>query len=123
LPGRVAPGLDRSRGQAPDLATLRALYIKRRRTLYEHQQFALDTLGKVRFDSTADAPRVLDALCDIVRTGIDGEKLLAEARVVLYERRYVIPGPRRVGWLAQLALSKVEREVSGAIERIIPATQ
>jgi TnpA family transposase len=110
-------------GQAPDLATLRALYIKRRRTLYEHQQFALDALGRTRFDSTADAPRILDTLCDIVRTGIDGEKLLAETRVVLYERRYVIPGPRRVGWLAQLALSKVEREVSAEIERIIPAAQ
>ena len=32
-------------GPAPEIATLRAIYGKRRRTLYEHQQFALDAVG------------------------------------------------------------------------------
>jgi hypothetical protein len=48
----------------------------------DHQQFALDTLGMTRFDFTADAPRVLDTLCDEVRTGVDGDKLLAQVRVI-----------------------------------------
>jgi hypothetical protein len=61
----------------------------------------------------------LDALCDEVRAGVDGDKLLAQVRVILYERRYVIPAPRTVGELAKHAREKVEHEVSGAIERTI----
>ncbi len=111
-------------GAPPEIATLRALYLQRRRTLYEHQQFALDTLGMARFDFTADAPRVLAALCNEVRAGVDSDKLLAQVRVILYERRYVIPAPRTVGELAKRARETVEHEVSGAIERTIsPATR
>jgi hypothetical protein len=33
-----------------------------------------------RFDLGADAPRLLDVLCDGVRAGIDGDKLLAQIR-------------------------------------------
>ena len=50
-----------------------------------------------RFEITADAFRVLDALCDEVRAGVDGDKLLAQVRIILCERRYVIPEPRTVG--------------------------
>ena len=107
-------------GAPPEIATLRAIYGKRRQTLFDHQQFALDTLGMTRFEITADAPRVLDALCDEVRAGVDGDKLLAQVRVILYERRYVIPAPRTVGELAKRARQTVEHEVSVAIERAIP---
>ena len=107
-------------GVPPEIATLRAIYAQRRRTLYEHQQFARDTLGMTRFDFAADAPRVMDALCDEVRAGVDAEKLLTETRVILYERRFVIPAPRTVGELAKRARETVEREVGGAIERAIP---
>ena len=72
-----------------------------------------------RFEITADVPPVLDALCDEVRAGVDGDRLLAQTRVILYERRYVIPAPRTVGELAKRAREKVEHEVSGAIERTI----
>ena len=67
-------------GPSPDIATLRAIYVKRPRTLYQHQQFALDTLGMMRFDFTADAPRVMTALCDEVRAGVERDKLLAQVR-------------------------------------------
>ena len=107
-------------GAPPEIATLRAIYGQRRQTLFDHQQFALDTLGMTRFEITADAPRVLDAVCDEVRAGVDGDKLLAQARVILYERRYVIPAPRTVGELAKRARQTVEHEVSVAIERTIP---
>ena len=107
-------------GPAPVIATLRAIYGQRRRTLYEHQQFALDSVGMTRFDLTADAPRVLDALYDQVRAGVDRDNLLAQTRVILYERRYVIPAPRTVGELAKLARQQVEHEISVAIEGTIP---
>ena len=107
-------------GPAPEIATLRAIYGQRRRTLYEHQQFALDTVGMTRFELTADAPRVLDALCDQVRAGVDRDNLLAQTRVILYERRYVIPAPRTVGELAKRARQRVAHQISVAIERTIP---
>src|SRR5271154_2653176 len=37
---------------APTIATLRALYLKRRRTLYEHQLWAIEFLGMIRFEAT-----------------------------------------------------------------------
>jgi hypothetical protein len=74
-----------------------------------------------RFDLAADAPRVLGTLCDEVPAGVVGDGLLAEARVIFYERRYVIPAPRIVGELAKRARETVEHEVSAAIERTIPA--
>jgi hypothetical protein len=40
-------------GSPPEIATLRAIYGQRRQTLYDHRQFALDTLGMTRFDLTA----------------------------------------------------------------------
>jgi hypothetical protein len=109
-----------NRWRPPEIATLRAIYGQRRQPLYNHQQFALDTLGMTRFEIIADAPRVLDALCDEVRAGVDGDKLLAQVRVILYERRYVIPAPRTAGELAKRARQTVEHEVSVAIERTIP---
>ena len=108
-------------GSSPDLATLRAFYSKAPRVLYRHQQIALDVLGLVRFEAEADTPRVLDAICDIVRAGIDADRLLTETRVILYERHFVLPAPRAVGELAKTARETVERDVAVAIERAIPA--
>ena len=111
-------------GSPPDLATLRAFYSNAPRVLYRHQQSALDVLGLIRFDATSDSPRVLEALCDKVRAGIDADKLLAETRIILYERRYVLPAARAVGELAKLARETVERDIGGAIDRAIsPATR
>ncbi len=105
-------------GSTPDLATLRAFYSSAPRVLHRHQQIALDVLGLIRFDATADSPGVPEALCDTVRADVDADQLLSETRVILYERRYVIPASRTLGDLAQLARSTVEREIS-AIERTI----
>jgi hypothetical protein len=106
-------------GVAPDLATLRGFYSDAPRVLHRHQQIALDALGLIRFDAKSDSPRVLQALCDKVRAGVDAAQLLSETRVILYERRYVLPGSRTLGDLAQLARSTVEREISAAIEKTI----
>jgi Domain of unknown function (DUF4158) len=44
---------------APTIATLRALYMKRRRTLYEHQRWAMEFLGMIRFEPTKAMTRWL----------------------------------------------------------------
>lgn len=61
----------------------------------------------------------MTALCDEVRAGVERDKLLAQVRVILYERRYVIPAPRTVGELAKRARETVEHEIGSAIERAI----
>jgi hypothetical protein len=68
-------------------------------------------------------PRVLEALCDEVRAGVDGDKLLAHVRLILYERRYVISAPRTVGEPAKRGLQKGEHEVIVAIEQTIRRLQ
>ncbi len=90
-----------------------------RPTLFEHQVWAIEFLGFVRFEMT-DAPKILPSLCDVVQAGIDGDALLASARRLLYEHRFVIPATRRLGSLVQLAVQSVEQEVLAEIEWRIP---
>ena len=59
---------------SPDLATLRGLYSRRRRTLYEHQAWAIEFLGMTRFEVT-DTDRVVAALTGLVRAGLSGDPL------------------------------------------------
>lgn len=105
---------------APTIATFRALYLKRRRTLYEHQRWAMDFLGMIRFDPT-DTDRLLPSLCDVVRAGVSGNHLLTATRKLLYEHRFVIPGTRRLSNLMQSAVLSVEHGMLSTIERSIPA--
>jgi TnpA family transposase len=104
---------------APTIATLRALYLKRRRTLYEHQRWAMEFLGMIRFEPT-DTDRLLPSLCDVVRAGVSGDHLLTATRKLLYENRFVIPGTRRLSNLMQAAVSSVEQNTLSKIERSIP---
>jgi len=104
---------------APTLATLRALYLKRRRTLYEHQRWAMEFLGMIRFEAT-DTIRLLPSLCDVVRAGVSGDHLVTATRKLLYENRFVIPGNRRLSILVQAAVSSVEHDTLSRIERSIP---
>ena len=106
---------------APTIATLRALYLKRRRTLYEHQRWAMDFLGLIRFEAT-DVAKVVGPACDLVRAGIMGDHLLTAVRKLLYERRFVIPGARRLSTVAQAAISRVEHDSVALIEREIPVS-
>ena len=104
---------------APTIATLRALYLKRRRTLYEHQRWAIELLGMRRFDAAATST-VLASLCDVVRAGVSGDHLISATRKLLYEHRVVIPGTRRLAKLMQAAVSSVEHAEHGRIAATIP---
>ena len=104
---------------APTIATLRALYLKRRRTLYEHQRWAMEFLGMIRFEPM-DTDKLLPTLCDVVRAGVTGDHLLTATRKLLYENRFVIPGTRRLSNLMQAGVSRVEHDALAAIERTIP---
>jgi len=105
--------------EAPTIATLRALYLRRRRTLYEHQRWAMEFLGMIRFEITY-TDKLLPSLCDVVRAGISGDHLLTATRKLLYENRFVIPGTRRLSNLMHAAVSSVEHDALTAIERAVP---
>lgn len=104
---------------APTIATLRALYMKRRRTPYEHQHWAMEFLGVIRFEPT-DTDKLLPSLCDVVRSAVSGDHLLTATRKLLYENRFVIPGTRRLSNLMQSAVSRVEHDALSLIECRIP---
>ncbi len=121
---RVPPDLLKHLGEqlevpAPTIATLRALYLKRRRTLYEHQRWAMEFLGMIRFEAT-DTIRLLPSLCDVVRAGVSGDHLVTATRKLLYENRFVIPGSRRLSNLVQTTVASVEHETLRRIELSIP---
>ena len=104
---------------APTIATLRALYLRRRRTLYEHQRWAIEFLGLVRFEST-DLVQFQQPIGDLVRAGLSGDHLHTAIRKLLFEGHYVVPGPRRVAAVAVMAVSHVEADCVARIERDIP---
>ena len=105
---------------APNIATLRALYKRRRATLFEHQAWAIEQQGMTRFEQS-DAAKVLIPLGDLVRAGRSIDQLQMEARELLYERRWVIPGPRSVAALVRMAIQQVESKAMAEIEHDIPA--
>ena len=104
---------------APDIGTVRAIYRRRRATLFEHQTWAIAYLGMRRFQPRHQTA-LMDPLTDIVRAGLSGDHLRSATRRLLYEHRIIIPGQRRLGDLIREATSKVERETLQSIEREIP---
>jgi hypothetical protein len=89
----VPPALWRHLGEqlgvaAPDLASLRSMY-QRRRTLFEHQEVACETLG---FHWLSEAQR--RALVRVLRGELtrtsDRQRLLQFARRWLYEHRLIV---------------------------------
>ena len=111
---------DRLEVPAPTIATLRALYLRRRRTLYEHQRWAIEFLGLIRFEST-DLCKFHKPIGDWVRAGLSGDHLHTAIRKLLFESHFVVPGPRRVAAVAVMVVSQVESECVARIERDIPA--
>ena len=106
---------------SPDLATLRGLYQRRRRTLFEHQAWAIEFLGLRRFEAT-DTGAFMRPLMALVRAGAVGDQLFAATRRALHEQRFVIPGPQRVASLARSAVAATEQDAYAAIEREVPVS-
>ena len=87
---------------APDIATLRAMYA-RRRTLYEHQQLARTATSFVELTDAAE--RVLNGqLRREAEVLFTVERLIESAQLWLYTHQYLIPGHRRLRKLARSAI-------------------
>ena len=116
--GMVPPTLWQHLGQqfevpAPDLASLRAMY-RRRRTLFEHQELACETLG---FHWLAEPQR--RALMRVLREELartrDRARLLQFARGWLYEHRLIVPRERELRMMIAKAIRAHEEQLARTI--------
>jgi hypothetical protein len=121
----VPPALWRHLGtqfviEAPDLASLRTMY-RRRRTLFEHQDLACAVLG---FHSITEAQRralVRAINAELSRTS-DRARLLQFARRWLYDHKPIIPRERELrAYIAKAIRHHEATLVSEIIEAIDPA--
>jgi len=110
----VPPALWQHLGQqfdvtAPDLASLRAMY-RRRRTLFEHQELACETLG---FHWLAEPQRraLMRVLCEALARTRDRARLLQFARGWLYEHRLIVPRERELRTMIAKAIRAHEGQL------------
>ena len=99
---------------AVSIASLRTLYA-RRQTLYEHQAWARTYLGLQDLDA-AGVDQLQKVLAISALEAAHPDDLAETARMWLYERRIVIPGPRRLADLAREAFDTTEAAMAAAIE-------
>lgn len=105
---------DAFQSAAVTIASLRSLYA-RRQTLYEHQAWARTYLGIQDLDET-NADQLQTVLAVAAREAAHPDDLADTARMWLYERRIVIPGPRRVADWARVAFDATEADMAATIE-------
>jgi hypothetical protein len=112
--------LDHAGGQlgsgegTPLIASIRALY-RRRRTLFDHQQFALDVLGFRHLHEHAE-PGLTASVRHAAADTFEVEALAASARTWLFEHRYLILPSRRLRQLAVAARRHHEAILLGRVE-------
>ncbi len=99
---------------AVSIASLRSLYA-RRQTLYEHQAWACTYLGLQDLDA-AGVDQLQKVLAISALEAAHPDDLAETARMWLYERRIVIPGPRRLADLAREAFDATEAAMAATIE-------
>jgi TnpA family transposase len=99
---------------AVSIASLRSLYA-RRQTLYEHQAWARTYLGLQDLDA-AGVDQLQKVLAISALEAAHPDDLAETARMWLYERRIVIPGPRRLADLAREAFDATEAAMAATIE-------
>ena len=99
---------------AVSIGSLRSLYA-RRQTLYEHQAWARTYLGLQDLDA-AGVDQLQKVLAISALEAAHPDDLAETARMWLYERRIVIPGPRRLADLAREAFDATEAAMAATIE-------
>jgi TnpA family transposase len=98
---------------APDLASLRAMY-RRRRTLFEHQEVACETLG-FHWLSEAQRRALKRVLRDELARTSNRQRLLQFARRWLYEHRLIVLRERDLRTMIAKAIRTHEVELARTI--------
>jgi TnpA family transposase len=118
----VPPALWRHLGEqfgvaAPDLASLRTMY-HRRRTLFEHQEVACETLG-FHWLSEAQRRALVRVLRDELARTSDRGRLLQFARHWLYEHRLIVLRERDLRSMIVKAIRQYEAALARSIVKAV----
>ena len=122
----VPPSLWRHLGEqlgvaAPDLASLRSMY-HRRRTLFEHQEVACETLG-FHWLSNAQRGALVRVVRDELRRTFDRQRVLQFARRWLYDHRLIVLRERELRALILQALRQYEAKLAAEIVAAVELQQ
>jgi hypothetical protein len=100
--------------QAPDLASLRAMY-RRHRTLFDHQELAREALD---FHPLIEAQRraLVRTLRRELRQTADRQRLLAYARQWLYDRKLLVMREKDLRAIISAAIRQFEAKLGRTIE-------
>ena len=104
---------------APTLATLRAMY-KRRSTLYEHQVWAIRTLG-FTYDTERQRAMLLATIRKHAVTARSIDMLIDVGNQWLYEHKIIHPGDRPIRDIARRAYAESEQSIVHRIHATIPS--
>lgn len=120
VPRKLLNHLGQQLGEpAPSIASLRSLYKKRNRTLYEHQTWAIGLLSLSEMSERQE--RMLYArMREVARSSASLDMLVQFAREWLYDRRLLLPADRRLRDIARRAMFGIEDELFNAIQTEIP---
>lgn len=102
---------------AVSIASLRSLY-ERRQTLYEHQAWAGAYLGLQDLDE-GQVTQLEQVLTIAALEAAHPDDLAETARQWLYDRRVVIPGPRRLADWSRKAFDAIEAAMAAMIEAAV----
>jgi TnpA family transposase len=103
------------------IASLRSLY-ERRQTLYEHQLWAKEYLGLKDLDDKSAS--ILESTLSVLASeAAHSNELITAAYRWLYERHFLIPGPRRLQDWARAAFASTELQILEEIKRAISPTE
>ena len=94
-----------------DIATVRSLYRRRKRTLYEHQQWAMQLLGIDAFNEHHQRA-LMRAFRPPVANASDSRAIAVDIMSWLFTRGIRIPGPRRVQAMALKVVRRAEHEMA-----------
>jgi TnpA family transposase len=103
------------------IATLKSIYDAEdasERTLRDHRSWAREMLGFASFDDTIEA-ELVEALSIRARDVSTSAELVSHSEELLYERRVVLPGVRRLEELAGHAFSVIEQLALDAVRAAI----
>lgn len=104
---------------APAIASLKAIYRRRPRTLYEHQAWALETAAFAR-PTKKQFTHLLAHLRAESQSAAAVDTLVEAAKGWLYRQRLVIPADRRIRDIARGALAESDDGLYALITAAIP---
>ena len=106
----------------PTIASLRAIYQKRLRTLWEHQAWALDLLDFQR-PSKRQLKRLRPHLQQQAKYTTSVDQLALLGRVWLYQNKFVVSGQRRILNFARDALAESDQGMMALIQASVTVEQ